>query len=154
YLGNVYCRLYEANLLERPAELREAIRRVRSLGKRPRLTTYAATRNDMLPVLRRALEAAAEEAVDAVEVHALGLLALARETCPGVALHVGSLAGVYTDAALDALVPRGVARVTPSHEVTLDELDAMASAVAVPLEIPVHGKVSLGVSDSCILLEH
>jgi U32 family peptidase len=154
YLGNVYCRLYEGNLLERPAELREAIRHVRALGKRPRLTTYAATRNETLPVLRRALEVAAEEAVDAVEIHALGLLALARESCPGLPLHVGSLAGVYTDAAVEALAPFGVARVTPSHEVTLDEIDAMAAAGPVPLEIPVHGKVSLGVSDSCILLEH
>jgi putative protease len=154
YLGNVFCRLYEANLLERPAELREAIRRVRSLGKRPRLTTYAATRNDTLPVLRRALEVAAEEVVDAVEIHALGLLTLAREACPGVALHVGSLAGVYTDAALEALASLGVARVAPSHEMALDEIDAMAAAGSIPLELPVHGKVSLGVSDSCILLEH
>jgi putative protease len=127
---------------------------VRTLGKRPRLTTYATTRNETLPVLRRAFEVAAEEAVDAVEVHALGLLALARETGPGLPLHVGSLAGVYTDAALEALAAFGVARVTPSHEVTLDEVDAMAGAGPVPLELPVHGKVSLGVSDSCILLEH
>jgi putative protease len=154
YLGNIFCRLYEANLLERPAELREGIRRVRSLGKRPRLTTYATTRNEMLPGLRRALEVAAEEAVDAVEVHALGLVALVRETCPGVALHVGSLAGVYTDAALEALASLGVDRVTPSHEVALDEIDAMAASASIPLELPVHGKVPLGVSDSCILLEH
>ncbi len=154
YLGNIYCRRYEANLLERPAELREAIHLVRALGKRPRLTTYAATRNDALPVIRRALEVAAEEAVDAVEVHALGLLTLAREACPGLPLHVGSFANVYTDAAVEALAPFGVARITPSHEVTLDEIDAIAAASGVPLELTVHGKLPLGVSDFCILLDH
>ena len=154
YLGNVYCPRYEANLLERPDELREAIGRVRALGKRPRLTTYAATRREMLPGLRRALEVAAEAAVDAVEVHALGLLTLAREVAPGLPLHVGSFASVYTDAAVDALARFGVRRIAPSHELTLDEADAIAAAGRVPLELPVHGKLPLGVSDTCILLDH
>ena len=154
YLGNVYCRLYEGNLLERPAELREAIRLVRARGKRPRLTTYAAARNDTLPAIRSALEVAAAEGADAVEVHALGLLTLARDEFPGLRLHVGNFANVYTDAAVEALAPFGVARITPSHELTLAELDALAEAGGVPLEIPVHGKLPLGVSDSCVLLDH
>ena len=62
YLGNVYCRLYEGNLLERPVELREAIRIVRDEGKRAYLTTYAAPRNDSLPTIRAALDVAAAEA--------------------------------------------------------------------------------------------
>src|SRR5712691_8279516 len=61
YLGNIYCRRYEGNLLERPTELREAIRFVRAEGRRAYLTTYAAPRNDTLPVLRAALAAAAAE---------------------------------------------------------------------------------------------
>lgn len=153
YLGNVYCRLYEGNLLERPAELREAIRLVRERGKRPRLTTYAAVRNDTLPVVTRALEVAAAEGADAVEVHALGLLKLARDGFPGLRVHVGSLAGVYTDAAVEALVSLGAARIAPSPELTLAELDALAGA-GVPLEIAVHGKLPLGVSDTCVLLDH
>lgn len=154
YLGNVYCRRYEANLLERPAELREAIRLVRAQGKRPRLTTYAAVPNESLPVIRRAVEVAAAEGADAVEVHALGLVTLLRDEFPGLPVHVGHFANVYTEAGVEVLEAFGVARVTPSHELTLDEVDAIARAGAVPLEILVHGKLPLGVSDCCILLEH
>lgn len=154
YLGNVYCRRYEANLLERPDELREAIRLVRARGKRPRLTTYAAVRNDALPVVRRALEVAAAEGADAVEVHALGLVKLVRDAFPGLPVHVGGFASVYTDAGVEVLKGFGVARITPSHELALDEIDAIARAGGVPLEIVVHGKLPLGVSDFCFLLDH
>jgi U32 family peptidase len=154
YLGNIYCRRYEGNLLERPGELREAIRRVRGLGKRPRVTTYATVRNDVLPVLRRALETAAAEEADAVEVHALGLVRLVRDEFPGLPVHVGGLANVYTDAGVAVLKGFGVARITPSQELALDEIDAIARAGGVPLEIVIHGKPPLGISDSCVLLEH
>ncbi len=154
YLGNVFCRLYEGNLLERPAELREAIRRVRDQGKRAYLATYAATRNEVLPVLRRALDAAAAEGAEAVEVHALGVLRLVRDEYPGLRLHAGSFATVYTDLAVEVLKRHGVGRITPAHELALDEIDAIARAGGVPLELLVHGKMPLGVSDSCFLLEY
>ncbi len=154
YLGNVYCRRYEANLLERPAELREAIRLVRARGKRARLTTYAAVRNESLPVVRGAVEVAAVEGADAVEVHAVGLVKLVRDEFPGLPVHVGHFANVYTDAGVEVLKGFGVARISPSHELTLEEVDAIARAGGVPLELLVHGKLPLGVSDSCVLLEH
>ena len=154
YLGNIVCRLYESNLLERPAELGEAIRRVHDQGKRAYLATYAATRNEVLPVLRRALDAAAAEGADAVEVHAPGVLRLVHEEYPGLRLHAGSFANVYTDLAVEVLKRYGVARITPAHELTLDEIDAIARAGGVPLELLVHGKMPLGVSDSCFLLEY
>jgi len=154
YLGNLYCRRYEGNLLERPAELREAIRLVRGQGRRARLTTYAAVRSDALPVLRAALAAACDEGAEAVEVHTLGLLRLAREEYPALAVHVGNFANVYTDLGAALLRDLGVARITPGYELALDEADAVAREAGVPLELVVHGKLPLGISDTCLLLEH
>src|SRR5262249_59308238 len=48
----------------------------------------------------------------------------------------------------------GVRRTAPSHELPLDEADAIAAAGRIPLELTLHGKLPLGVSDTCILLEH
>jgi putative protease len=154
YLGNVYCRLYEGNLLERPADLAEAIGRVRAAGKRARLTTYAAIRHATLPAVRRALAVAGAEGADAVEVHALGLVRLVRDEFPGLPVHVGNFASVYTEAGAGALRALGVARITPNHELPLEEIDAIARAGGAPLELLVHGKLPLGVSDTCHLLEH
>lgn len=154
YLGNLYCRRYEGNLLERPAELREAIRLVCGLGRRARLTTYAAVRNDALPVLRAALAVARDEGAEAVEVHTLGLVMLARREFPALAVHVGNFANVYTDLGATLLRSLGVARITPGYELALDEADAVAREAGVPLELVVHGKLPLGISDTCLLLEH
>ncbi|HEV8674039.1 MAG TPA: peptidase U32 family protein [Methylomirabilota bacterium] len=154
YLGNIYCRRYEGNLLERPAELREAVGLVRDQGKRAYLTTYAAPREDALPVLRRALEAAAGAGAEAVEAHALGVLKLVHDEFPGLSIHAGNFANVYTDAGVEVLERYGVSRITPNYELTLDEVDAIAAGSGVPLEVLVHGKLPLGVSESCILLEY
>lgn len=154
YLGNLHCRRYEANFLERAADLREAIRRVREQGKRAYLTTYAAMRNDMLPAIRAALEAAAAAGATAVEVHSLGLVKLVHDEFPSLAVHAGNFANVYTDAGVEVLKAFGVARITPSYELTLDEIDTIARAGGVPFELVVHGKLPLGVSDSCVLLDY
>ncbi|MGH7263594.1 MAG: peptidase U32 family protein [Candidatus Rokuibacteriota bacterium] len=154
YLGNLHCRRYEGNLLERPADLREAIGICRDLGRRAYLTTYAAVRQDALGAIRAAIETASAAGATAVEVHAPGLVKLVRDEFPGMAIHVGSFANVYTDLGVEVLKRFGVARIVPSHELTLDELDAMATAGGIPLESVVHGKVPLGVSDACILLDY
>jgi putative protease len=154
YLGNVFCRRYEGNLLERPDDLRDAIRRVREQGKRAYLTTDAAPRQDGLAAIRRGLEVAAAAGAAAVEVHALGLVKLVRDEFPGLAIHVGSFANVYTDLGVEVLAGYGVARVAPGHELPLDEVDAIGRAGGIPLELVVHGKLPLGVSEFCFLLDY
>jgi putative protease len=154
YLGNIYCRLYEANLLERPADLQDAFRIVRDQGKRAYLTTYAAPRNDVLPRIRQALEVAAAHGADAVEVHNLGVLKIVHDEFPALPAHVGGFANVYTDAGAEVLKSFGAARLTPNYELSLDEIDQIARASGVPTEILVHGKMPLGVSDYCFLLEY
>jgi len=74
YLGDIFCRLYEGNFLERPEDLRQGLRILRDRGKRAYVATYAAPRNDFLPRIRKSLEVAAASGADAVEVHNLGIL--------------------------------------------------------------------------------
>jgi putative protease len=154
YLGNIYCRLYEGNLLERPAELREAIRVTRDQGRQAYLTTYGAPRNEGLRVVRRALEVAATEGVAGVEVHSVGLLKLIHDEFPRLQVHVGNFANVYTDVGADVLKAFGATRITPHYELTLNEIDQIARSCGLPLELLVHGKMPIGVSEFCILLEY
>jgi putative protease len=152
YLGNIYCARYEENLAERPAALAEAIRRVRDEGRRAYAATPAAPRRRDLDGVRRALEAALRAGADGVEVHAPGVARLVRVEFPELPLHLGSFANVYTDAALDVYRALGARRVAPPPELPLEEATALARVGGVPVEITVHGKVPLGVSDSCLLL--
>jgi collagenase-like PrtC family protease len=127
YLGDIYCRLYEANFLERPDDLREGIRILREQGKRAYVATYAAPRNDFLPRIQKTLEVAAEAGAEAVEIHNLGVLKIAHDQFPGLPVHVGGFANVYTDAGVEVLRGFGAVRFTPNYELSLDEIRRLRS---------------------------
>jgi U32 family peptidase len=154
YLGNIYCRIFEDNFLERLDDLKEGIARVKGQGLHAYVTSYAAPRNDVLPKVQKALETAAAAGADAVEVHNLGVLRMVHEQFPGMPAHVGGFANVYTDAGAEVLKEYGAVRFTPNYEISLDEVGAITSGVGMPAELVVHGKMPLGVSDYCFLLEY
>lgn len=154
YLGNIYCRLYEQNFLERPDDLKQGILRVKAAGKKAYVSTYAAPRNSFLPKLRKVLEVAHSVPADAVEVHNLGVLRMAHEEFPDLKVHIGGMANVYTDAGASVLKQYGAERVTPNYELSLDEIRELTRASELPAEILVHGKMPLGISDHCFLLDY
>jgi len=154
YLGNIYCRTFQENFLERLDDLSEGIAQVKDRGLRAYVATYAAPRNDALPKVQKALDTAARAGADAIEVHNLGVLRMVHEQFPGLPVHIGGFANVYTDAGAAVLKEYGAVRFTPNYEISLEEVKAIADSVSLPAEILVHGKMPLGVSDSCFLLEY
>jgi putative protease len=154
YLGDIYCRIYEANFLEHLDDLREGLRILADQGKRAYVTTYAAPRNDFLPKVRKVLETAARAGVQAVEVHNLGILKIAHDAFPDLPLHVGGFANIYTDAGVEVLRGFGAVRFTPNYELSLDEITEIATACRAPMELLIHGKMPLGISDYCFLLDY
>src|ERR1017187_8703274 len=154
YLGNIYCRLFEDNFLERMDDLKEGITRVKDQGLRAYVTSYAAPRNDALPKVQMALETASAAGADAVEVHNLGVLRMVHEQFPGMAAHVGGFANVYTDGGAEVLKEYGAVRFTPNYEISLDEVESIPRGAGMPAEIQVRGKMRLGVSNYCFLLEY
>jgi putative protease len=152
YLGNLYCARYEGNLLERPRELAEAVRLVRGEGRRAYVTTYAAPHGRDVDRLRRALDAARAAGALAAEAHGPGAARLVRDEFPELALHLGAFANVYTGAGAAVYRALGAVRIAPPAELPLDEVAELARAGGVPVEVTVHGKLPLGVSDSCLLL--
>jgi len=154
YLGNIYCREYEANFLERPHDLREGIARVKDLGLQAYVTSYAAPRNSFFSKIHKVLEAAASAGADAVEVHNMGVLRVVHEEFPELEVHIGGFANVYTDAGALVLKEYGVRRIMPNYELSLEEVTQLTQAVRLPAELLLHGKMPLGISDYCFLLEY
>ena len=152
YLGNLYCQRYEGNLLEHPAELEEAVRIVRDQGRRAYVTTYAAPHGPDVDRLRRALAAARSAGAAAAEVHGPGMARVVHREFPELALHIGSFANVYTISGAQVYASLGAARIAPPAELPLDEVAALGRSGGAPVEVTVHGKLPLGVSDSCLLL--
>ena len=154
YLGDIYCRVYEANVLEHLDDLREGLRILADQGKRAYVATYAAPRNDFLPKIRKVLETAATAGAQAVEIHNLGIMKIAHDEFPELPLHVGGFANIYTDAGVEVLRGFGGVRFTPNYELSLDEVREIAAACRAPMELLVHGKMPLGISDYCFLLDY
>lgn len=154
YLGDIYCRIYEANFLEQPGDLRDGLRIVQDQGKRAYVTTYAAPRNDFLPRVRKMLETAVEAGAHAVEIHNLGILKIAHDEFPQLPVHIGGFANVYTAAGVEVLRDFGAVRFTPNYELSLEEIDEITRDCRAPVELLVHGKMPLGISDYCFLLEY
>jgi putative protease len=154
YLGDIYCRIYDANFLEHLADLREGLRILRDQGKRAYVTTYAAPRNDFLPAVRKTLEVSASAGAEAVEVHNMGILKIAHDEFPELPVHIGGFANLYTAAGVEVLRGSGAVRFTPNYELSLDEIREITADTGAPMELLVHGKMPLGISDYCFLLEY
>jgi putative protease len=154
YLGDIYCRIYEANFLEHLGDLKEGLQILQDQGKRAYVTTYAAPRNDFLPKVRKMLEVSAVAGAEAVEIHNLGILKIAHDEFPQLPVHIGGFANVYTDAGAEALRGFGAVRFTPNYELSLDEIHEITTTCGAAMELLVHGKMPLGISDYCFLLEY
>lgn len=154
YLGDIYCRIYEGNFSEHLGDLKEGLRILREQGKRAYVTTYAGPRNDFLPSVRKVLEASAAAGAQAVEVHNLGILKIVHDEFPELPAHIGGFANLYTASGVEVLRGFGAVRFTPNYELSLDEIQEITAGCDAPMELLVHGKMPLGVSDYCFLLEY
>ncbi len=152
-LGNPYCRRVEGNYAERLALLPEAVAVLRDAGKKAYVTTPAAPRGKDLPHVERLIEGAAAAGADALEIHNMGVLRILREKGRPLPAHMGVFANVYTHLAAGVMREYGAVRVRPNPEVSLPEAEQIAREGGVEVEIPVHGKIPLGVNERCSLLE-
>lgn len=151
-LGSPYCRRVEGNYAEQLDLLPAVVSRLHAAGKRAYVATPAVPREADLPHVVRLVEAAAAAGADALEIHNLGVLRILREKGRPVPAHMGAYANVYTHLAAGVMRDAGAVRVRPNAEVTLEESAVLAREAGVEVELLVHGKIPLGVTDRCFLL--
>jgi len=151
-LGSPYCRRVEGNYAEALDLLPAVVSRLHAAGKRAYVATPAVPREVDLPHVSRLVDAAADAGADAVEIHNMGVLRIVREKGRPVPAHMGAYANVYTHLAAAVMRDAGAVRVRPNAEVSLEEMAILAREAAVEVEVLVHGKIPLGVTDRCFLL--
>ncbi len=151
-LGSPYCRRVEGNYAEALDLLPGVVSRLHAAGKRAYVSTPAVPREADLPHVGRLIDAAAAAGADALEIHNLGVLRIVREKGRPVKAHMGAYANVYTHLAAGVMRDAGAVRVRPNAEVSLEEMAILAREAGVEVEVLVHGKIPLGVTDRCFLL--
>lgn len=151
-LGSPYCRRVKGNYAEALDLLPAAVSGLHAAGKRAFVATPAVPREADLPHVARLVDAATAAGADALEIHNLGVLRILREKGRPVPAHMGAYANVYTHLAAGVMRDAGAVRVRPNAEVTLEESAVLAREAGVEVELLVHGKIPLGVTDRCFLL--
>lgn len=94
--------------------------------------------------------------VDALIVADLGVLQLARQHAPQVALHVSTQFGVVNYATANALYQLGASRVVLARELSLQEIADIRKNTPPQLELEafVHGAMCMSVSGRCLLSQY
>ncbi|MCL5966676.1 MAG: U32 family peptidase [Deltaproteobacteria bacterium] len=151
-LGSPYCRRVAGNFAEDLSLLPGAVGALHAAGKRAYVTTPAAPRGKDLDQVARLIDAAAAAGADALEVHNMGVLRMLRGRGNPLPAHMGAYANVYTHLGAKVMREYGASRVRPNAEVSLEEMGTIASEGDVEVELLVHGKIPLGVTDGCFLL--
>jgi len=151
-LGSPYCRRVEGNYSEALDLLPGVVSGLHAAGKRAFVATPAAPREADLHHVYRLVDAAAAAGADALEIHNMGVLRIVRTKGRRIPAHMGAYANVYTHLAAVVMRDAGAVRVRPNAEVPLEEMAILAREGGVEVEVLVHGKIPLGVTDRCFLL--
>jgi putative protease len=151
-LGSPYCRRVEGNYAEALDLLPGVVSGLHAAGKRAYVSTPAVPREADLPHVGRLVDAAVAAGADALEIHNLGVLRMVREKGRPVPAHMGAYANVYTHLAAGVMRDAGAVRVRPNAEVSLEEMAVLSREAGVEVEVLVHGKIPLGITDRCFLL--
>ncbi len=149
YLGFPYCRLYPGNLMTNGEDLARAIDLLHREGKKAYLSTPAAPSTADLDWITGSVRRAAAEGVDGVCAHNLGVTRLVSREYPGLRLHTGPFANVYTNLTARLLSGYGVKRVAPHFELSLAEMRLIGIDSGLEIEVLVHGKMALAITDHC-----
>jgi len=151
YLGDPFAPDYPGNLCFNLQSMEEATGRLKKAGKRVYISTFSVPRNRDLPAIEKQLKFIGKRSlpIDAVEAHNTGVMSMIREILPGIPIHMGCLSNIYTDSTVRLLKEYGVTRVAPNYELSLDELKIIRDCCGIEVEILIHGRMILGVSEEC-----
>lgn len=152
YLGQPYCLKYKNNFLVKIGDLTAAIADLRAHGKKAYLTTPAIPKGKDLPIIKKAIAAAAEAGIDGIEANDVGVFRLLRREFPQIRVHVGNFINIYNEKSAALFGRMGAARIVPNHELTREELAVVTSVEGIEFERPVHGPLALGMAYACLLV--
>lgn len=134
-------------------ELPHVMRTLRTRGVKGYVTFNTLVFDAELDSAAKALAEIASSGADAIIVQDLGMVKLAREIAPGLAIH-GSTQMSITSAEGIALAMRyGVSRVVLARELSLKDIRAIRAATECELEMFVHGALCVSYSGQCFSSE-
>lgn len=155
YLGNPYCLNYAQNLLTERHDLSQTIGRLNAAGTQTIISLPAMPCNDELPIVSALIDFGISKGATGFEVHSAGVLHMLSQCKEAKDLHVvaGGFSNVYTQRTAALYADKCATLIVPNYELPWDAIKNIAKHCDTPLELLVHGKIPLGLSESCLLVE-
>ncbi len=149
YLGGELfsARAYARNLTEQ--ELCEALDYVHLFGKKLYLACNTLIRGRELPEVFSLVDPLYERGLDGVILQDPGLLSLFSRRYPQLKLHASTQMSILSKAGAEWLKKRGVSRVVPGRELSLNEIRALKDC-GLELEVFIHGAMCYSYSGRCL----
>jgi putative protease len=135
-------------------ELRRAIIYAHEHNVRVYVTVNVFAHNQDLEGLEDTLRTLQEAGADGLIVSDPGILALARTTVPGLALHLSTQANVTNWASARFWSAQGACRLNLARELSLAEIAAIRARTDVEIEVFVHGALCISYSGRCMLSQY
>jgi putative protease len=133
-------------------ELREAVSYAHAHNVRVYLTVNVMPREHEYGLLRDYFAELKNIPIDALIIADVGVLALAKELLPDVAIHISTQANVVSAATCRAYQALGASRIVLARELTLEEIKRIRDAVPdIELEAFIHGSMCVSYSGRCLL---
>ncbi|MGV1100435.1 peptidase U32 family protein [Thiovibrio sp. JS02] len=107
--------------------------------------------NDDLAELPAYLQSLKTAKVDGLIISDPGILAVARQEVPGLAIHLSTQANVTNRESVRFWESQGVTRLNLARELSLAEISEIRQAAAAELEVFVHGALCISYSGRCLL---
>ncbi len=133
-------------------EIEQAVTYAHARGISVYVTVNVMPREHEYPLLRAYFTELKQVAIDALIIADLGVLALAKEILPHIAIHISTQANVVSAATCRAYQALGASRIVLARELTMDEILRIRDAVPdVELEAFIHGSMCISYSGRCLL---
>jgi putative protease len=101
------------------------------------------------------IECALAARAGGLEVHSAGVLhrLSERQDVHGLTVVAGGFTNIYTRRTAALYAEKGATLLVPNYELPWEAVESIQKGSHVPLEMLVHGKIPLGLSDACLLVE-
>ncbi|MHB1314055.1 MAG: peptidase U32 family protein [Christensenellales bacterium] len=115
------------------------------------VTVNTLVMDDEKDALIPVIETIAQSGADAVIAQDLSVVKLIQEHCPSILLHASTQMTIHNTEGVKLLEDMGFSRVVLARELSLAEIEKIARATSLALEVFVHGALCMSVSGACYL---
>jgi len=133
------------------AALHEAVSYCHGRGVRVHVTVNTLVQDSELDAVLEEIEGVAASGADAVIIQDLGVMRLFKECCPTIERHASTQMAIHNTDGAKLARDLGFSRVVLARELSLKEIEKIASSVDIELESFIHGAHCMSLSGACYM---